>query len=167
MSYLLRSSAAWRALKDRWPESELHHIFLNKHPGYEVEELINSHHLITSATFITLKEGNPHIAKRHNTHYKVIRDQIPALDRQIKPDLIIDFESSGLRTTLLVRNAAKIGSAKTVGITQVPGRGLLYDMSVPSTFTFAKQRGFTLPMDYMNRDFVVLRARHKKRKSPN
>jgi ADP-heptose:LPS heptosyltransferase len=80
------------------------------------------------------------------------------LAKRLHPDLIIDFEASGIRTTLLTRVAAKACAAKTVGIAQFPGRGLLYDLSSPSMASFAKKRGFTLPMDYTNRDFVALSA---------
>ena len=31
---LLRSSAAWAALKARWPEARLHLLMLSKHSGY-------------------------------------------------------------------------------------------------------------------------------------
>jgi ADP-heptose:LPS heptosyltransferase len=31
---VLRSSAAWRVLKDKWPQAELHLLFLSKHAGY-------------------------------------------------------------------------------------------------------------------------------------
>ena len=155
---LLRSSAAWRALKDKWPGVELHLVFLSKHPGYAVEEIIKSHHLLTSATFLTLREGSPHIANAKRVPYRTLRNQINKLAERLQPDLVIDFEASGLRTTLLARTAAKACSAKTVGIAQFPGRGLLYDISAPSTVNFANKRQLALPMDYTNRDFVVLSA---------
>lgn len=155
---LLRSSAAWRALKDTWPEVELHLLFLSKHPGYAVEELIKNHHLLTSATFLTLREGSPHIAGIKKVPHSELRNQVRELAKRINPDLIIDFEASGIRTSLLTLVAAKACAAKTVGIAQFPGRGLLYDLSSPSSASFAKTRGLTLPMDYTNRDFVALSA---------
>jgi ADP-heptose:LPS heptosyltransferase len=155
---LLRSSAAWRALKEQWPEAELHLLFLSKHPGYAVEELIKNHHLLTSATFLTLREGSPHISGAKKVPYRVLNAKVRELSRRINPDLIIDFEPSGLRTTLLTRSAAKVCSAKTLGIAQFPGRGLFYDYSAPNTAAYARSQGLTLPMDYTNRDFVVLQA---------
>jgi len=56
---LLRSSAAWRAMHDRWPGVELHLLFLSKHAGYSSEGLIRQHHLLTSAHFVTVREGTP------------------------------------------------------------------------------------------------------------
>jgi hypothetical protein len=155
---LLRSSAAWRALKVQWPEAELHLLFLSKHPGYAVEELMRTHHLLSSATFLTLREGSPHHAKSKKIPHTVLKIQVQKLAMQLNPDLVIDFEASGIRTSLLTRIAAKVCTAKTVGISQFPGRGLLYDFSAHSTPTFAKKRGLTLPMDYTNRDFVALSA---------
>jgi len=153
---LLRSSSAWRALKDKWPEAELHLLFLSKHPGYAVEELIKNHHLLSSATFLTLREGSPHIAGVKKVPHAELKNQVRELAKRINPDLIIDFEASGIRTSLLTRVAAKACAAKTVGVAQFPGRGLLYDLSSPSTASFANKRRLTLPMDYTNRDFVVL-----------
>jgi len=56
---ILRSSAAWRALKDLWPEAELHLLFLSRHEGYPSEVLISQHHLLASATFLTIRKGDP------------------------------------------------------------------------------------------------------------
>lgn len=155
---LLRSSAAWRALKDKWPDAELHLVFLSKHPGYATEELIKDHHLLSSATFLTLRENSPHIAKAKRTPYFELKTRVQELVKVLKPDLVIDFEASGIRTSLLTRIAAKACKAKTVGINQFLGRSLLYNYSAPSTAYYAKERGLTLPMDYTNRDFVVLSA---------
>ena len=155
---LLRSSAAWRALKDHWPEAQLHLVFLSKHPGYAVEEIIKSHHLLSSATFLTLREGSPHIADAKRVSHRALNEQMKTLSKFLQPDLIIDFEASGLRTSYLTRSAAKACSAKTIGIAQFVGRGFFYDISAPSTTEFAKSRKLTLPMDYTNRDFVVLSA---------
>ena len=155
---LLRSSAAWRALKDHWPNVELHLLFLSKHPGYAVEELIRAHHLLSSATFLTAREGSPHIANAKKIPYRILRAQIQDLAKSLQPDLIIDFESSGLRSTMLARSAKAVCAGITVGISQFPGRGLLYDMAAEKTSVYAQRRGLSLPMDYTSRDFVVLTA---------
>lgn len=155
---LLRSSAAWRALKDHWPDAELHLLFLSRHPGYAVEELIKAHHLLSSATFLTVREGSPHVAKAKRIPHGVLSAQVRDLCQRLQPDLIIDFEASGLRSTLLTRRAASACAAKSVGIAQFPGRGLFYDLAAPSTSEFARRRGLVRPMDYTNRDFVVLSA---------
>lgn len=153
---LLRSSAAWRALKEHCPNAELHLLFLSKHPGYAVEELIKSHHLLASATFLTTREGSPHIAKAKKIPHRILNAQVRDLSNKLQPDLVIDFEASGLRSTLLTRCAVNACNATSLGIAQFPGRGLLYNLAAPSTSTFARRRGLTLPMDYTNRDFVVL-----------
>ena len=155
---LLRSSAAWRALKDRWPNVELHLLFLSKHPGYAAEELIKAHHLLSSATFLTTREGSPHISKAKKVSYRVLRVQIQNLSKRLQPDLIIDFEASGLRSTLLARAAKAVCAGKTVGISQFPGRSLFYDLAAEKSSIYAQRRGLTLPMDYTNRDFVALAA---------
>ena len=45
---LLCSTAAWRALKDRFPQSRLHLWFLTREPGHASEQLIGRHHLLSS-----------------------------------------------------------------------------------------------------------------------
>lgn len=155
---LLRSSAAWRALKDHWPDVNLHLVFLSKHPGYAVEELMKVHHLLKSATFITLREGSPHIKDAKKISHKILRVQLRDLTVKINPDLIIDFESSGIRTSLLTLIAKQACSAKTIGIAQFPGRRFFYDFTASNTDYFAKKRGLPTPMDYTNRDFVALSA---------
>lgn len=155
---LLRSSAAWRALKDRWPNAELHLLFLSRHPGYAAEELIKAHHLLSSATFLTVREENPQVAKARRVPHRVLAAKVRDLCRRLQPDLVIDFESSGLRSTLLTRSAAGTCAAISVGIAQFPGRGLFYDVAAESTSEYARRRGLTQPMDYTNRDFVTLAA---------
>ncbi|MEI8169692.1 MAG: glycosyltransferase family 9 protein [Rhodoferax sp.] len=155
---LLRSSAAWRALKDHFPNAELHLLFLSRHPGYAAEELIKTHHLLSSATFLTVREDSPHTAKARRVPHRVLSDQIQNISKRLQPDLIIDFESSGLRSTLLTRSAKAACAGITVGISQFPGRGLLYDLAADKTSGYAQRRGLTLPMDYTNRDFVALAA---------
>ena len=54
---ILRSSAAWAAQKRRWPEAELHLLFLTRWPGYPSESLIKNHYLLTSVHFLPLLEG--------------------------------------------------------------------------------------------------------------
>ena len=65
---LLRSSAAWRALHDRYPGVQLHLLFLSKHAGYPTEAFIRDHHLLTSAHFLTIREGHPGQAKAQRYH---------------------------------------------------------------------------------------------------
>lgn len=155
---VLRSSAAWRVLKNRWPDVELHLLFLSKHPGYPTENLIQSHHLLSSATFMTLRHGSPDRRDAKRVSMSHLARQIQDLCHQINPDLIIDFEASGLRTSLLTLLAARTCQAQTVGIAQFPGRRFFYDLAAPSVSAYAKSHELTLPMDYTNRDFVALAA---------
>ena len=63
---LLRSSAAWSALKARWPEARLHLLMLSKHSGYATEAFIRGHHLLASAHFVTVKIGHPGQGKQRS-----------------------------------------------------------------------------------------------------
>jgi ADP-heptose:LPS heptosyltransferase len=45
---LLRGSASWRALKNKFPDAELHLLFLTKDKGAVSERLISRHHLLSS-----------------------------------------------------------------------------------------------------------------------
>ena len=155
---VLRSSAAWRVLKDKWPQAELHLLFLSKHAGYPTEDFIRQHHLLASATFLTIREGTPADPDAKRVPLSVTKQEVIALSQQLQPDLVIDFEASGIRSTLVTRWAANAVSAKSAGITQFWGRGLFYDFHAPSVKEYARSQGLQLPMDYTERDFVALAA---------
>ena len=155
---VLRSSAAWRVLKDKWPQAQLHLLFLSKHPGYPTENFICQHHLLASATFLTIREGTPADPDAKRVPLSVTKQQVIALSQQLQPDLVIDFEASGIRSSLVTRWAAKAVGATSMGIAQFFGRGLFYDFHAPSVKDYAGAQGLKLPMDYTERDFVALAA---------
>ena len=160
---VLRSSAAWRAMKDHYPEAQLHLLFLSKHPGYATESLIKEHHLLASAHFLTLREKSPQEAKAKKTPMGELLAKTLQIATEHEIDLMIDFEMHGLRgawlTWQLQRALSKRGRALgTVGVGQFGFKKFFYDQSSPSLQQFAKSRGLSLPMDYTNRDFVALSA---------
>ena len=155
---VLRSSAAWRAMKDKWPGVELHLLFLSKHAGYATEDLIQQHHLLSSAHFITVRTQDPSVPNAKRVPMRQVLKQVRAISRAIRPDLVIDFEPNGMKTSLVTWMAANVCHAETIGIAQFPGRSWFYDKTSPSLPSYAHSRGLTLPMDYTNRDFVVLHA---------
>ena len=155
---VLRSSAAWRVLKNKWPGVELHLLFLSKHAGYATEALIKQHHLLSSAHFVTVRAHDPSVANAARVPITRLIRQVQAIARDIQPDLIIDFEPHGLKTSLLTLMAAKATHAKTWGIAQFPGRSWFYDQTSDSVTLYAKRHGLSLPMDYTHRDFVVLQG---------
>ena len=155
---VLRSSAAWRVLKDKWPQAELHLLFLSKHAGYPTEDFIRQHHLLASATFLTIREGTPADPDAKRVPLSVTKQEVIALSQKLQPDLVIDFEASGIRSSLVTRWAANAANAKSVGIAQFLGRGLFYDLTAPSVKDYARSQGLQLPMDYTERDFVALAA---------
>ena len=155
---VLRSSAAWRVLKDKWPQAELHLLFLSKHAGYPTEDFIRQHHLLASATFLTIREGTPADPDAKRVPLSVTKQEVIALSQKLQPDLVIDFEASGIRSSLVTRWAANAANAKSVGIAQFLGRGLFYDLTSPSVKDYARSQGLQLPMDYTERDFVALAA---------
>jgi ADP-heptose:LPS heptosyltransferase len=148
---ILRSSAAWRVLKNKWPNAELHLVFFTREPGYSSEKLIRDHHLLSSCSVIDKRTKT---WKEWRRFWKDVR----ALTAQVRPDLVIDFESSGLRTSLVAMWCAWRWGAKTVGINTAPGRNLFYGRASVSSKTFAAKRGMPWPMDYTERDFVALSA---------
>ena len=155
---VLRSSAAWRVLKDKWPQAELHLLFLSKHAGYPTEDFIRQHHLLASATFLTIREGTPADPEGKRVPLSVTKQEVIGLSQQLQPDLVIDFEASGIRSSLLARWAANAVNADSVGIAQFLGRGLFYDLTAPSVPDYARAQSLKLPMDYTERDFVALAA---------
>ena len=153
---LLRSSAAWVALKRKWPHAKLHLLMLSKHAGYPSEELISEHELLSTATFVTVKSGNPGISGQKNLSLRRI---FAAIDEQLRAqpiDLIIDCEPYGIKTSLIARRLGRQKKAVTVGIAQFPLRKFFYDISAPSLPDYIKDHHLNLPIDYTERDFVVL-----------
>ena len=155
---LLRSSAAWRALHERFPGVRLHLLFLSKHAGYPTEQLMRDHHLLASAHFVTIREGDPGQAKARRLPMSHISREVERIAKEVHADLVIDFESNGTRTSWLTRKAARACEARSLGIAQFPGRSLFYDMTSPSVSAYKKRLGLPDAMDYTERDFVVLPA---------
>ncbi|NBT92438.1 MAG: lipopolysaccharide heptosyltransferase family protein, partial [Betaproteobacteria bacterium] len=155
---LLRSSAAWAALKARWPQVQLHLCMLSNHAGYVVQELISSHYLLASAHFVTVKEGRPGSAKQRRLPMDAIYGQMQTALQDQPLDLVIDCEVGGIRTALLTRRMARAKSALAVGIAQFPLRRCFYDLSAPSSRAYQRLHGLPKPMDYTERDFVALAA---------
>ena len=155
---LLRSSAAWRALKLKWPGVQLHLLFLSKHAGYPTEGLIREHPLLSSAEFLVIQHGHPGLARsqRPKVPFLELVKSVQEAAKRCGADWIIDFEASGARTSLLSWFGAKAVGAKTLGINQVFGRGLLYTECSESVQVFANHFGYALPLEYTLRDFVVL-----------
>lgn len=144
---LLRSSAAWRALHNHFPGARLHLWFLTKEPGYPSEELIRRHHLL----------GGFHVAAKSAGWPKLL-SMGRQLVREIKPELIIDFETAGIRTSLLAMWMRFWAGGKSLGIAQVPPRGWFYSMAAPARETYAKSKRLPTPLEYTERDFVALAA---------
>ena len=148
---LLRSSAAWRALRNRFPQARLHLWFFTRDPGASSELLIGRHHLL--ATFRVSDKRTKGYAGWH----RLLREA-RALAGEVRPDLVIDCEPNGLRTSLLAQYVRFLTGAKTVGIAQQPFRGCFYNRSAPSFKAYLRQRGAQPPMEYTERDFVALAA---------
>ncbi len=149
---ILRSSAAWRSLKEKFPDASLNLVFLSNHMNYPSHTLIENHHLLD--TFFVLdknKMQNPKGIIENSKEFIKILDKV-------KPDIIIDFEPYGLETTILSLIGRLKYKIKTVGINEVFPRGLLYTLYAPSTKKFAKLTGRKLPLNYTDRDYVVLYA---------
>jgi len=148
---LLRSSAAWRALKNRFPEALLHLWFLTKNPGSASRELISRHHLLASFQ-VTDKRNRP------GGGWKALQSDMERLAISVTPELVVDFEPNGFRTSLLAWKLGRRARAETVGIAQVPLRRFLYRHAAPSTHAYAGKHGLSTPLEYAERDFVALAA---------
>jgi ADP-heptose:LPS heptosyltransferase len=155
---LLRSSAAWRVLKNQWPHVQLHLVFLSKHPGYPTQGLIEQHPLLSSAHFITVRDKDPSQADGKQVDFWTIWLSVQKVLKAVNADTVIDFEPHGLKTSLLTWLSGQTYGVTTLGIAQFPGRSIFYKCASPSVQSFAKYHGLSLPMDYTLRDFVVLSA---------
>ncbi len=148
---LLCSSAAWRALKNHFPETRLHLWFLTREPGHASEQLIRRHHLLSSL-WVTDKRT------RKFAGWKKLLTDGKHIARQVRPDMVVDFEHYGVRTCLLSMWLKLWSGALTVGVAEVPGRGLFYDCAAPPRRAYARRVSVRMPLEYTERDFVALAA---------
>jgi ADP-heptose:LPS heptosyltransferase len=146
---ILRGSAAWRALRNKFPEAQLFLLMLTREPGYVSESLISKHHLLDG--FFVVDKRTKGIRGWRRFLSEVMR-----VVTSVSPDLLIDFEPHGLRTSLLSLLMRSRFGIRTTGIDEVPGRGLFYTAYSPSTEKFARDRRLEYPLEYTDKDFVVL-----------
>jgi len=152
---LLRSSAAWLAIKRQWPNVQLHLLMLSKHEGYPSEDFIRGHHLLHGAHFVTI---NDRAERERKLPFKQILASIDKSLGELACDLVIDCEPYGLRTSLITKFLARKWKAKSAGVAQFPLRRCFYDAAAPSLEKYAAGHQLSIPMDYTERDFVVLAA---------
>jgi ADP-heptose:LPS heptosyltransferase len=107
------------------------------------------HHLLEGYTVLP-KIGSGLAAWRH------LSAALKAVAGEFKPDLIIDCEPHGMRSTTLVARLGWRLRVPTLGIAQFPLRGWFYSKASVSTSRFAAQRGLPRLLEYTDRDFVVL-----------
>ncbi len=155
---VLRSSAAWAALKQRWPDARLHLLFLSRHPGYPTEQLIREHHLLTSAHFVAVTTDAPDAPASKRLPRMAVDQAVDVVLHSTPIDLIIDFEPAGMRTTLLTWRLARQKKAVSVGIAQFVLRKLFYTHGSPSVELYCQRQSLIAPMDYTEKDFVALAA---------
>lgn len=148
---LLCSSAAWRALRNRFPEAALHLWFLTKDPGAPSEELIGRHALLAS-----FRASDKRTSKAGG--WKRLLAEARKVARDTCPDLVLDFEPNGFRTSVLAWFFRRWTGAHTVGIAQVPFRRWFYKQAAPSARLYARRHQKPVPLPYVDRDFVVLSA---------
>jgi ADP-heptose:LPS heptosyltransferase len=148
---LLRSSAAWRALRDALPKADLHLLFLTRDPGYPSEVLIAHHPLLKTFQVLDKRTSN---LRSLFVFFKRVNQVL--LNR--RPEWVIDFEPNGLRTSLIALWARARYGIRTFGINQQPLRGLFYQTTAPSSRAYARQKRLPWPLEYTERDFVVLAA---------
>ncbi len=146
---LLRGSAVWRAILDRYPGTRLHLAFCSQEPHYISETLIGRHHLLRSF----------HVhPKWRNTrkNWAEALNWVTGIIDTTRSEMLIDFETNGIRALSLCLLARYRTGIRTVGIAEWPGRGWFYDIASPSRSSYAAAEGLTLPLEYSERDFVAL-----------
>jgi ADP-heptose:LPS heptosyltransferase len=152
---LLRSTAAWRALKQRWPQTNLHLLMLKKQDLPATEHFIGSHHLLSHATFVRSKIDQDN-GKQSRVPFSALLKQVKLQLQGQAYDLVIDCEPYGLTTAMLARQLARRHNATAVGIAQFPLRKYFYDLVSPSTKNYQRSHHLNTPLDYTERDFVAL-----------
>lgn len=125
--------------------------------GYASESFIRSHHLLNSATFLTIKTGTPE-GKQHEI---ALSELLRAVEVQLGStwiDMVIDCEPYGIKTSIVTRHIARRHRAVSIGIAQFPLQRLFYNRAASSVSQYIRRNNLSKPMDYTERDFVVLNA---------
>jgi ADP-heptose:LPS heptosyltransferase len=148
---ILRSSAAWRALKNVFPKTELHLALFTWEPSYASISLIARHHLLQSFRAVDKRIC---VWRAWPRFWAWANDTAQA----VKPDLVIDFETAGVYSAMAAWRLSAASGAVTLGIGEYPPRGAFFDVASVSKAEFARQRGLEFPLEYCYRDFVSLSA---------
>jgi ADP-heptose:LPS heptosyltransferase len=148
---ILRSSAAWRALQNAFPQSELHLALFTPDKGYASLPFIARHHLLRGMVSVDKKMG---LFRR----WPQLSAWAAETARKVRPDLVIDFEWAGLYSAFAAWRLGRAARAVTAGIAELPLRGAFYNVASVSKARFARTRGLEFPLEYTNRDFVCLSA---------
>ena len=146
---LLRGSAAWRALLEHYPGTRLHLAFCSQEPNYVSETLIGRHHLLRSF------HVHPKWRNTRGNWAEALRWMTGVIETT-RAEMLIDFETNGIRALTLCLLARHRTGIRTVGIAEWPGRGGFYNIASPSRSSYAATHGLTLPLEYSERDFVAL-----------
>jgi ADP-heptose:LPS heptosyltransferase len=153
---ILRSSAAWRALKNAFPDCQLHLALFARDPGYASTSFIARHHLLDG--FLSVDKKICRLREWPKLSAWAVQTA-----RTLRPDLVIDFESAGLYSSFAAWRLGRAGGAITAGIAEFPLRRAFYDIVSVSKAEYAGRRGLELPLEYCSRDFVCLSALHIER----
>ncbi len=148
---ILRSSAAWRALKNAFPQSQLHLALFTPDPGYASLSFIARHHLLRGVITADKRMG---LFRR----WPQLSAWASETAQKVRPDLVIDFEWAGLYSAFAAWRLGRAAGAVTAGIAEFPLRGAFYDVVSVAKARFARTRGLDFPLEYTNRDFVCLSA---------
>jgi ADP-heptose:LPS heptosyltransferase len=148
---ILRSTAAWRALKNAFPNCQLHLVLFTWEPAYASTSLISRHHLLHGFVSVDKKMARPR-------EWPKLSAWAVQTARTVRPDLVLDFESAGLYSSFAAWRLGRASGAVTAGIAEFPLRRAFYDIVSVSKAKFARQRGLEFPLEYTFRDFVCLSA---------
>ena len=147
---ILRSSAAWRALKNAFPQSQLHLALFTPTPGM-LRFPSFPPPFAARGGFVDKKLG-------FLQHWPRLSAWAAETAQKMKPDLVIDFEWAGLYSAFAAWRLGQTAGAVTAGIGEIPLRGMFYDVASVAKARFARPRGLEFPLEYTNRDFVCLSA---------
>ena len=148
---LLCGSAAWRALATHFPGAELHLLLLTRDPNYVSHAWIARHHLLRRSCVLDKRA-------RGLSGWRQFLAVAIAFAQAVPPQMIVDFEPNGIRTSILAFWLGRKFRSHTLGIAQHPIRRFFYGQSSVSFSEFARQRNLPEPLNYADRDFVVLSA---------
>lgn len=153
---VIRSTASWKSIKEKFPDSAIHIFFLSSKPGSASEYIFYSSPYVESFKVVRKVEKKNYLGRYIPlSEWKAIFSEMRSYINGKNIDVAVDQEPHGIENGILSL-WLRLNGIKTLGIMQYPGKNIFYSMVSPSMRKYAKKEGKMYPLEYTERDYVSL-----------